>query len=127
MVARGAASLRPPHQRSRAGRGGPFRPGGAAGATAAVLDGVPLLPVTPEAEHLARLYVERRVMPADLGGDALHLAIASVHACDFLLTWNQQHLANANKFDALERTNRSVGLPLPRIVVPSQLPAPDVF
>src|SRR5712691_1000632 len=33
------------------------------------------------------------VMPADPAGDALHLAIASFHKCDFLLTWNCQHLA----------------------------------
>ena len=40
-------------------------------------------------------YVAHYVMPADPAGDALHLAIASVHKCDFLLTWNCRHLANA--------------------------------
>lgn len=37
-------------------------------------------------------------MPNDPLGDALHLAIAFYHKCDFLLTWNCRHLANAKKF-----------------------------
>jgi hypothetical protein len=37
-------------------------------------------------------------MPANPTGDALHLALAYYHKCDFLVTWNCEHLANANKF-----------------------------
>ena len=36
-------------------------------------------------------------MPRVLKGDALHLAYASFYKIDFLLTWNCNHLANANK------------------------------
>ncbi len=49
-------------------------------------------------------------MPNDPLGDALHLAIASYHKCDFLLTWNCRHLANANKFGHIRRVNVMLGL-----------------
>jgi hypothetical protein len=44
-------------------------------------------------------------MPQSPTGDALHLALASVHGCDFLLTWNCVHLANPNKLDHIRHVN----------------------
>jgi hypothetical protein len=41
-----------------------------------------------------------KLMPADPGGDAMHLALASYHKCDFLVTWNCRHLANASRSSA---------------------------
>ena len=38
-------------------------------------------------------YISRKLMPLDPAGDALHLALASYHGCDFLVTWNCRHLA----------------------------------
>ena len=57
-----------------------------------------LLAVSEAIADAVAVYIAHYVMPADPAGDALHLAIASFHKCDFLLTWNCQHLANANKF-----------------------------
>ncbi len=60
-------------------------------------------------------------MPADPTGDALHLALASVHKADYLLTWNCKHLANANKFDHIRRVNALLGLHVPALVTPLEL------
>jgi hypothetical protein len=60
-------------------------------------------------------------MPADPLGDALHLALASYHRCDFLVTWNCRHLANANKFDHIRRLNALLGLFVPALVTPLEL------
>ena len=54
-------------------------------------------------------------------GDAFHLAIASYHNCDFILTWNCWHLANANKFAHIRRVNARLGLFVPALVTPLQL------
>ncbi|OAD19585.1 hypothetical protein THIOM_004769 [Candidatus Thiomargarita nelsonii] len=35
----------------------------------------------------------------NINGDALHLAIASYHKIDSVLTWNCKHIANANKME----------------------------
>ena len=64
-------------------------------------------------------------MPRDPAGDALHLALASYHKCDFLLTWNCQHLANANKFGHIRRVNTLLGLFVPDLVTPLELLGED--
>ena len=53
-----------------------------------LLDDVPLLPVERGIGEIVRTYIDHHVMPANPTGDALHLALASHHKCDFLLTWN---------------------------------------
>jgi hypothetical protein len=44
------------------------------------------LPVEPEIPVIVRAYIRHQLMPADPTGDALHLALASYHKCDFLVT-----------------------------------------
>jgi hypothetical protein len=64
----------------------------------ALISGLPLVPVEQAVVEIMETYIGRTVMPSDPAGDALHLALASYHKCDFLITWNVRHLANANKF-----------------------------
>ena len=52
---------------------------------------------------------------------ALHLALASYYKCEFLVTWNCQHLANANKFGHIRRVNAMLGLFVPALVTPLEL------
>ena len=66
-------------------------------------------------------YIKRFVMPNDPGGDAVHLALASYHACDVLLTWNCQHLANFKKLDHIRRVNVLLDLPVPALLTPLEL------
>jgi hypothetical protein len=46
-----------------------------------------------------------KLMPHEGLGDAAHLALASYHECDMLITWNCKHLANANKTGHIRRVN----------------------
>ncbi len=80
-----------------------------------------LVPVEPAILDIVETYVSRHVMPRDPTGDALHLALASYHRCDFLLTWNCRHLANANKFGHIRRVDALLGLYVPEIVTPFAL------
>ena len=57
----------------------------------------------------------------EAAGDALHLALASFHRCDFLVTWNCRHLANANKFGHIRRVNTLLGIHVPALVTPMEL------
>jgi len=82
---------------------------------------LPLLPVEPAIAEIVRAYIQHRVMPADPGGDALHLALASYHKCDFLVTWNCGRLANANNFGHIRRVNALLGLFVPALVTPLEL------
>lgn len=86
-----------------------------------MLAGVSILEEPPELENVASFYVEQRAMPAEAAGDAYHLAMASLHKLDFLLTWNCRHLANANKIRHLTILNGRLGLPLPVLTTPQLL------
>jgi hypothetical protein len=74
-------------------------------AALALVAGLLLLEITDAVAEIVAAYVRDRFMPADPAGDDLHLALASYHRCDFLVIWNCQHLANANKFGHLRRVN----------------------
>ncbi len=82
---------------------------------------LPLLPIEEAVGEIVETYLRHKLMPADPGGDALHLALASYHKCDFLVTWNCRHLANANKFGHIRRVNAMLGLFVPELVTPLEL------
>ena len=83
-----------------------------------LLDQATLLPISNEVIEIAQVYIDKLVMPRDPQGDALHLAFASYHKADFLLTWNCRHLANANKFQHIRVINFEIGLSCPVLTTP---------
>jgi len=87
----------------------------------AMVSGLQRLAIVPAIADIVEAYIQHRLMPADPTGDALHLAMASFHKCDFLVTWNCRHLANANKFGHLRRINTLLGLFVPALVTPLEL------
>jgi hypothetical protein len=84
----------------------------------ALVDNLPMLEISSEVRDIARIYVERLLMPNDADGDAMHLAITSFHQLEVLLTWNCKHLANPNKFGHIAKINGELGLPMPLITTP---------
>ena len=86
-----------------------------------LLKDLPLLAILPPVAEIVEGYFAHQLMPRDPAGDALHLALASYHRCDFLVTWNCRHLANANKFDHIRRVNGILGLHVPSLVTPLEL------
>lgn len=87
----------------------------------ALVESVPVIEITEEAIAIAELYVRHHVMPAPRSGDPLHLALASLHEVDYILTWTIQHLANPNKLEHITVINRRLGLLTPIIVTPEAL------
>lgn len=91
-----------------------------------LLAGIELVDVPDEVADVIDVYLENRLMPRERVGDALHLALASFHKCDFLLTWNCRHIANANKFEHIRILNTRLGLFAPALVTPMELCAEDM-
>ncbi|MFN0197795.1 MAG: type II toxin-antitoxin system VapC family toxin [Planctomycetaceae bacterium] len=87
----------------------------------AMVTSLDALAITDEVLQVVDEYINRKLMPLDPAGDALHLAVASHHGCDFLVTWNCRHLANANKFGQIHRINDMLGLPTPILTTPLEL------
>lgn len=87
----------------------------------ALVSTLDLLEIESIAFRIADTYIRNKIMPADPRGDALHLALASCHRCDFLVTWNYKHLANPNKFARIRRINTQLGLFTPTLTTPEEL------
>ena len=82
---------------------------------------LPRLEVVDDIAEIIDVYLANHLMPKERLGDALHLALASYHKCDFLLTWNCTHIANANKFEHIRIINGRLGLFVPALVTPMEL------
>ena len=92
-----------------------------AAARHAALAGLPQLAQTPEVDALAARLLERGVIPAAAAPDAEHIALAAVHAMNYLLTWNCKHIANALHRRRVEAVCAEAGLVCPIICTPHHL------
>ena len=87
-----------------------------------LLRGLALLDVSSEAAAFAELLVQEKLMPAPANaGDAIHLAAATVHRLEYVLTWNVKHLANPNKRTHFAIVCMRAGFVPPLIVTPDAL------
>jgi predicted nucleic acid-binding protein len=77
--------------------------------------------LTEEATILAEGYVSRGIFHRKYIADALHVAIASVHKVDYLVTWNFGHLANVRRQARIRLFNTAAGFYVPMIVTPEFL------
>lgn len=87
---------------------------------------IPVLPVTDDIRGIVKVYLKHQLMPKGEAGDAFHLALASFHELDYLLTWNCLHLANPNKVEHITVINRRIGLLTPVILTPQMLAAGEI-
>jgi hypothetical protein len=84
----------------------------------AILEPIPLLDLNEDALKLAERFVRRKVLPAKAGDDALHIAVATVHDMDYLLTWNCKHIAKPAIQKKIAALSKARGYELPTICTP---------
>lgn len=60
-------------------------------------------------------------LPRKAVADALHVAIATFYGCEFLLTWNFKHIANASIKRQIERILKKNGYEPATICTPDEL------
>ena len=80
-----------------------------------------VLPASPEIEPLAVSYLTELRLPQDALYDTLHIALASIHCVDYLVTWNCRHIANAHLRKRLAEINMRLGVSTPIICTPEEL------
>ncbi|MEM9399252.1 MAG: type II toxin-antitoxin system VapC family toxin [Verrucomicrobiota bacterium] len=90
-----------------------------------LIEDLPVLDYPEEIDEIIDVYISHKLMPANALGDAAHLALASYHKCDYLVTWNCKHIANANKFNHIRRVNSAIGLYCPILTTPLELLGQD--
>ncbi|MBD2500960.1 type II toxin-antitoxin system VapC family toxin [Anabaena azotica] len=80
-----------------------------------------LLDLNQSVLDLAERFLERSNLPAKADVDALHIAVATVHGMDYLLTWNCKHIANAQIQGKLAEISLDFGYELPILCTPYEL------
>ena len=89
------------------------------------IEDIPLLRVTTDAVEIAKSLVSDGIIPQKAAEDALHIAIATVHTVDFLLTWNCKHIANPEIQRRIALHLDAMGMLLPFICTPDELLGAD--
>lgn len=95
---------------------------GAAARRLDALRGIPLLNLSDQAVQLATSLIRDGGLPPKARVDAFHVAIATVHGVDYLLTWNCRHIANASLRGKIESICRAARYQPPVICTPLELP-----
>jgi hypothetical protein len=79
------------------------------------------LPITGGVSDLATSLLKEGALPEKASDDALHLAIATYHGVDYLLTWNCRHLDNAEMKPVMRSVCAVHGYLCPEICTPLEL------
>jgi len=75
-----------------------------------------------EVIELAAAYLEAGVVPPKKRDDAIHVATATVHRIDVLVSWNHRHIANVRKSEQYRGVNLLHGYGhLPVILTPFEV------
>ncbi len=86
-----------------------------------MLRNFPLLALNQDVQGLAAQFLARSNLPAKAEVDAIHIAAATVHGMDYLLTWNCRHIANAQIQGKLAEISLDYGYVLPVLCTPNEL------
>jgi len=86
-----------------------------------LIEGLPLLPVTGAILELAERLIDTGPIPRKATRDAIHIAVARVSDCKYLLIWNCRHIANAELETAIRRVVERYGYEMPVLCTPEQL------
>jgi predicted nucleic acid-binding protein len=79
------------------------------------------LELSEEVAILAEGYISRGIFHRKYLADAIHVALASFHKIDYLVTWNFGHIANVRKQARLRLFNTAAGFFSPTIITPEFL------
>jgi hypothetical protein len=80
-----------------------------------------LLEVSDSVLSLARKILDSGILPPDADRDAAHVATATIHRLDALLSLNFRHLVNVSIQSRLRRLASREGYELPAICTPEEL------
>lgn len=88
---------------------------------AKAVSAIPILSDDPEIDPIVEMFLKTKTVPERFREDAYHIAFAAFHRIDYLLTWNQKHIANPQKRGQIETVIESFLLTPPLILTPEQL------
>ncbi len=87
----------------------------------AIANSIILLDSTPEVAELALAFLQGQGIPSNVTPDAYHIATATVHQMNYLVTWNCKHIANPQSQPKLRQISLTRGYELPILCTPYEL------
>ena len=88
---------------------------------AGLLSGMEALPITHEAQELAREYVKSDIVAVRYMADALHVAVAVTHGVSYMASWNFKHLVRVATRRQVNLVNAHLGYGPIEILAPPEL------
>src|SRR5437763_1679697 len=87
----------------------------------AIVENLAVLRANDQAKRLAAAILKSAALPPKAVADATHIAIATINAMDFLLTWNCTHIANGIVLRRVSVVCREMNLEPPIVCTPEEL------
>ena len=64
---------------------------------------------TSEARELQNAYLRKGIVSSRFADDALHVAVATVHQCNLIISWNFRHIVHFDKIEMYNEVNAQCG------------------
>ena len=78
------------------------------------------LEIDSECKQLAQLLILKNAIPKEYPEDALHIAVASVHNMDVIVTWNFKHINNPLTRKQIKKVVDNAGYNTPELCSPEE-------
>ena len=87
----------------------------------AVVSALTILESLPEVDMLVQKLLDSGAVPRNSLLDAQHIAIATVHGVEYLVSWNHKHIVNENKREHINRVCQETGFQPITLCTPIEL------
>ena len=86
-----------------------------------VISSLRVLELLPEIDVLGQKLLDTGAVPRNSEPDAQHIAIATVHGVEYLVSWNHKHIVNENRRERINSVCRATGFQPTTICTPMEL------
>ena len=87
----------------------------------AVVSSLTILEISPDMDILVEKLLDSGAVPRSSRPDAQHIAIATGHGVDYLVSWNHKHIVNENKREHINHVCREAGFQPTTLCTPIEL------
>jgi len=77
--------------------------------------------ISQEAVNLADTYIREKVVGKTSRADCIHIALATIHKVDILVSWNFKHIVNINRIRGYNSVNLRLGHQTLEIRTPKEI------
>ena len=82
---------------------------------------VSVLKISEEEESLGNKYIQSGIIPLKYRNDAYHVAVATINALDYMVSWNMEHMVKVKTRRMVNLVNLQNGYKSIEIITPTEL------